>query len=207
MDILPGNPSFVYIENLTKKPIDLQKFMTVTYASSDPTCIIHARYDEQRMLTDEGKIQTQCDKCHSGPTINAGRYKLPKRCDDWVHRCNAVKKSDEVLKTNWREDLTPLDEYSGYSEKFINLLTQFESMWYRHRGSIKVLHQVDIEMMDKRPKHSAPYHAGPNARDFKKQEINRMFAMDVIEPAHTECALLMLFVLKKDGTSPLRWLS
>lgn len=53
MDVLPERPFYVYIENLTAKPIELLKLMKVACALSDPTCIIHARDDGRHML--EGK--------------------------------------------------------------------------------------------------------------------------------------------------------
>lgn len=51
-----------------------------------------AKNDETYMLEEEGTIPYLCDKLYSNFTINAVCYKPPKRCDEQVHRDNAVKK-------------------------------------------------------------------------------------------------------------------
>lgn len=53
MDILPEKRFYVYISDMTSKLVNFPNFIMVAYASSAPTCIIHARDDELHMLTDE----------------------------------------------------------------------------------------------------------------------------------------------------------
>lgn len=47
-----GKLFYVYIVNVTAKPVHVLKFMIVAYAPSVPTCIMHANEDEPHMLTD-----------------------------------------------------------------------------------------------------------------------------------------------------------
>lgn len=93
MDIIPGKPFYSCIVNMATKPGELQKFIVVAYESRAPTCIINARYDEPHTVTDERPITTQCDRFDSGPTINAVRYKPPKRLEEQSDRENAVNQS------------------------------------------------------------------------------------------------------------------
>lgn len=80
------------------------------------------------MMPDEGSILTQCDKRNSNPTINEVLYKPPERGDEQSDPQKAVKQWHKASKTEWREDLTLADEYSLYIAKFINKLTQLESI-------------------------------------------------------------------------------
>lgn len=67
------------------------------------------------------------------------------------------------------------------------MLTQVESMWHRNFGSKEVMqHRIDLENTDIQPIYSAPYHAGPQARELEKQKMNQMLAMDVIGSAQTK---------------------
>lgn len=59
MDILPGKPFYVYVVNMTAKPVDLPKLMIVACALNSPTCIIHVRDYEPHMFTYECSIPTQ----------------------------------------------------------------------------------------------------------------------------------------------------
>lgn len=79
------------------------------------------------------------------------------------------------------------EEKLMYHEKFISILEQFESMWAGNYGLIKAV-QPRIELTKKHGQrtHSAPYWADPKAREFKKQEVDRMLAMNVIQPAKTK---------------------
>lgn len=66
MYILPENPFNAYIANLRAKPINLPKFMIVTYASRALSYILNASDDELHKLTDECPIQTRCYKFNLG---------------------------------------------------------------------------------------------------------------------------------------------
>lgn len=158
------------ISGMTAKPVHLPNLMIVAYVSSDPacTCIIHTRDDELLMVTDECSIPLQCDKFNSDCTINVVRYKPPERCHKQMLSHNTVKPSVENSKTCWREYLTLPDDYFAYSDKFFNILTQFESTWDGRFGSIKtVQNQTELGKTDNPSTHSAPYRAGSKAREFE----------------------------------------
>lgn len=53
-----------------------------------------------------------------------------------------------------------------------------------HSGQIKsAKHKIELISLDKRSIHSASYHAGLREQDFKKLEIDKLLARDVVEPA------------------------
>lgn len=132
-------------ENMTAKLGNLLNFMIVAYMSSRSKFIIHTRDGNWHMLTYEDLIPRQCDKFHSDPSCNASRYKPPESHDQQVDLPSPVKQPDEILKTAWREDLTLLDDFSAYRDKFINILTQFETMLDGPLWLIKeVLHQTEL---------------------------------------------------------------
>lgn len=72
-------------------------------------------------------------------------------------------------------------------------------MWEGHPGLIKACstklnserHMTDLLTQSNPAK-------GPKARDFEKQERNRMLAMDVFEPAQMKWASQTVFVLRND---------
>lgn len=123
MDVLPGKPIYIHILNMRAKPENLPKFVIVTCASNAPTFMIHLKDAKPHMLTDECPITTQCDKLNFYPNINAVRYELPERHDEQVNCHNNLEPSDDILKIEWRKDLTQFNEYTAYSDKFINMLT------------------------------------------------------------------------------------
>lgn len=54
---------------------------------------------------------------NSDPTFDGAIYKLVERHCKQVEGQNAVKQSEEILKTDWRKAITLPNEYSAYSEK------------------------------------------------------------------------------------------
>lgn len=91
MAILRGKPFYICIANMTAKPGNLSKFITLVYCSSAPTCIIQGREDEPHMLEERGLMSMQNDKCNSEHTANAIRYKLAERSTEQKNRHNAEK--------------------------------------------------------------------------------------------------------------------
>lgn len=113
----------------------------------------------------------------------------------------AIKESDKISKDNLCEALTLPDEYSAYGEKFVNIITEFERMWDGDTSSIKAMqHRIERQKTDIWPIHSAPYRAGPKAREFKNQEIHRVLTMIIIGFAQTKRALAIILISKKDGS-------
>lgn len=161
--------------------------MRVTHVSRAPTCIIPARDDEPQLLMGENPTPTKQKRSHSDQTLSAVRYNPPECHDGQVSPRNFVKQSDKITKTDWRKDFTLPKDYFAYSGRFINMLTQLESIWVGHLGSLMaVLHRIELGKTGKGPKHAAPYHAGPKARECERQEVNGVPDIDFIEPAQTE---------------------
>lgn len=74
-------------------------------------------------------------------------------------------------------------------------------MWDGHLASTKaVQHRTELENWNDLPLHSAPYRAAHKAREFQNPKIERMFPMDVLEPALPEWASPIMFVPEKDAT-------
>lgn len=63
--------------------------MIAFYVSSAPTCNIHAKIDEQHMLTNEGSTRTQLDKRNSNPSTSVVRYRPAERPNKQVDCHNA----------------------------------------------------------------------------------------------------------------------
>lgn len=134
MNFVPGKPFYIFVLNMTANPASFPRFMIVDYVPRAPTCIIHARDDDPNMWTDDHPIPTHCDRFNSDPIINAVRYKPPESRDKQTDRHIAVEQSDEIWRTNWRKDITLLDEYSASGEKLINMLPEFKIMWDENAG-------------------------------------------------------------------------
>ena len=80
------------------------------------------------------------------------------------------------------------------------MLTDFDDMWSGRLGTINATkHHINVDP-SAQPIYQQPYRAGPKAREFEKQEIDRMLAEKVIEPSDAEWASPVVFVPKKDGT-------
>lgn len=75
------------------------------------------------------RLQSKKFNFNAEPTVNAVRYK-PLEChNEQADSYSAMNGSEEILETDWCEELTLQDEYSAYRDKFISVLVQFESMW------------------------------------------------------------------------------
>lgn len=74
-------------------------------------------------------------------------------------------------------------------------------MWDGHLGRKSTAkHRVELVDPNTPPVPSAPYRAGPKARELEKTEINKVLAENIIEPAQTEWASPIVFAPKEDGT-------
>lgn len=79
MEIFPGKPFFLYVANLSGKPVHLPKHMIVAYASNSPKCIVHFRGTEPEapgIPDDNGMTDTMTRLASKGkvktPTNTAG---------------------------------------------------------------------------------------------------------------------------------------
>lgn len=59
-------------------------------------------------------------------------------------------------------------------------------------------YRIELTSRQVRPIHSAPHRAGPKVRVLKKEKLEKMTKMGVIEASHTEWASPIVFVPKKD---------
>lgn len=81
------------------------------------------------------------------------------------------------------------------------MLSQFENMWDRYLGSIKAVQRgIEVDKTDTQPVHLGSNRKELKGREFEKQELYPVLAMDVIEHVQTEWALPIVFVPKKDKT-------
>lgn len=130
-------------QELTAKPVNVPKFMTVESAFNDPSCIIHARGDEPCTTRDRGQASTQYDSTNS---VYAVHYQPPKRLDKQVEGRYAMKQLDGNATVNWRDELQMPNERIAYCQWFVYIPTQFDNMWDVQVGASDVVqHLVDLE--------------------------------------------------------------
>lgn len=76
----------------------------------------------------------------------------------------------------------------------------FNKCWTGCLGCIYISkHHIKLTAPDVRPVDYIPYCTGLRAREFKKTEFNKMLCTQVIEPAQSEWASLIVFAPKKDS--------
>lgn len=113
MVILLVKPFYVNVAHFIPRSINLAKFMIVDYASTTPTCILHARGKTPPKLRDERPILTQCDRFKSDPTINTVPNNPPELCGKRMDRQNAVKQAEELSNMDWLEYPNLSNQYSA----------------------------------------------------------------------------------------------
>lgn len=137
---------------------------------SYPFQIWHAAQGDRGVL-----IPKLCNKFSSTSKLNAVRYKPTKCCKQQVNSPNSVKHWDEISKTEEREDFIVSHERLEYTDKVINMVTQYKRMWDGHLESIEgVQHIMDVDKNDHRPNYTVSYHTATQVKEFKKQEMNGM---------------------------------
>lgn len=99
--ILPEHVFTSALQILTTRPVNLAKVVIVTYGSSGPTCINHARDDDPRIYADDCHTPRQYDKFNSGPNINAVRYKPPELCDKQL----SLPQRPKTIRRNFEDQL------------------------------------------------------------------------------------------------------
>jgi transposase InsO family protein len=108
--------------------------------------------------------------------------------------------SKPVIATPWEDQvdldhLTPLDR-----EKVLQTLRPHREMWDGRLGNVSATsHRIDV-VPGSRPVHAQPYRAGGRAREAEQEEIKKMLAQGVIEPAMSEWASPVVLVPKSDGS-------
>lgn len=78
------------------------------------------------------------------------------------------------------------------------MLSKFQFLWESHLEQTSMAkHRIEHTGKNILPIHSAPYKAGPPAREFKEEELNRLLMQKAIKPAQTEWAALIVFAPTK----------
>lgn len=114
-----------------------------------------------------------------------------------MYRHNKGEVFTENLLTDWRKAFMIHDQYSEFLDKFTRMLEKFESLWDGHLESIRAVQEgIELHKTDSQSIDSAPYRAGPKARELKK-EIDQMLSVEVIEPAQTKYESPIVFMSKR----------
>ena len=202
--IKPDIPFRILIANFKKTPFTLAKGQVVARLLEHPTQVFPSKVTVGEVLGIVEDDVTQ-DGLHN-----------PKEVGEVTPRVGGEKKAsqeDEPLvitpgKTcggSWEKppsaddvDLSHLPE--KMQEKVRKLLRKYSKMYDGTLGEIRVTeHKIDLKEGSE-PYAQNPYRAGPKAREFEAQEIDRMLKAGVIEPAQSEWASPVVLVPKKDGT-------
>jgi transposase InsO family protein len=82
----------------------------------------------------------------------------------------------------------------------LRMLEPHKEMWDGHLGTVTATqHRIQLTP-GAQPVHAQPYRAGTRARAAEREEIQKMLAQDVIEPATCEWASPIVLVPKPDGS-------
>jgi RNase H-like domain found in reverse transcriptase/Reverse transcriptase (RNA-dependent DNA polymerase)/Integrase zinc binding domain/Chromo (CHRromatin Organisation MOdifier) domain/Integrase core domain len=106
----------------------------------------------------------------------------------------------QKVAPQWQDDVK-LDHLDSKEKKAVlGMLEPHHSMWDGHLGTVAATpHRIET-LQGTKPIHSQPYRAGHRARAAEKEEIDKMLAQGVIEPATGEWASPIVLVPKPDGS-------
>ena len=202
MDVEPMRPFYVLVANLSRSPCHLPKNMAIAHAFDPPPLLVDREPHSLTPLTTHSLIAET--RQSEAPTVLA--TSLRKRLDAGQReqartRTAEIAKSDETrTEADWRSLVNIDEEFADRRDEITAMLDEFASMWDGHLGRVSIAkHRIELQP-GARPSYSAPYRAGPKARDFEKSEIDKMLKAGVIEPAKTEWAAPIVFAPKKDGS-------
>lgn len=95
-------------------------------------------------------------------------------------------------------DLSQVPE--GHRERLKGVLTKFDDMWDGHRGEMNIMsHKISLEP-GAEPVTHRPYRAGPEARAFVADGVERMLKAKIIKPATSEWPSPVVTVPNHDGS-------
>lgn len=87
----------------------------------------------------------------------------------------------------------------------MTMMKKYEFEWDGYLAQIDdAKHRIVLNFTDVPPILSAPYCAGPEQREFKREEIKMMREAGMAKRAETEWASPVVFVRVKDGSSQFR---
>jgi len=108
--------------------------------------------------------------------------------------------AQQVTDNKWRDEISLEHlEDPELRDDVLRMLDKHAKMWDGSLGDIKATeHRIDLKP-DTNLVRAAPYRMGPTRRQLASEEINKMLAKGVIEPATSEWASPIVLVPKKDG--------
>lgn len=110
-----------------------------------------------------------------------------------------TQRDENSFNEKWRDEMIIPEKYEAHRDEFIQVLSEFEDMWYEHLGCIKAARYCSKLTSNKlRSGHSAPYHAGPIARKFTTKNLQKIPQQEVTDPANTEMFSPIVFASTKD---------
>lgn len=209
VDSLPSRPFYVLVANFENFPVLVPKHATVGYARADVPAIHHlgrrSTSDSVSLLNAAGTAPFK----EGGTTPNIEQLKnvsaKPSKEQEEMPPLSSFASLPDATppppsKEDWRSQLKLGKAMEPERARIIEMLSEFESMWDGHLGTIRqTKHRIELKP-DSKPVHQPPYRNGPDGRERERQEIQKMLDMDVIEEAECEWASPILFVPKPDGT-------
>lgn len=120
------------------------------------------------------------------------------RIRDHAHVNNAAT---ERLAKSWKEKFAISVLYTAHKQTNLNILSHFQFLWDGHLGQITMAkHCIELLRPDTATIHPAPYWAVPETPKFRKAEIKKMLAKNIIEPRTSRMDRTESICPEKDGT-------
>lgn len=79
MGVLPGKRFFVYVANLSAKPVNLPEFMKASILLDAPECTVHPCDHDKPNLNTKQESKTHCDKTEDKSPISSVHQIGPER--------------------------------------------------------------------------------------------------------------------------------
>lgn len=108
--------------------------------------------------------------------VDAVQYKTSVERGTRMSRHKAVDEQDEEnLKLDWNKEVHFSNEYTGFRDKFLDMLCEFQFMWNGHMKQVNMAENLTkIKFKNIRSIHSASYQAGPDTLELINAEIDKM---------------------------------
>lgn len=131
------------------------------------------------------------------PNISRIRQYWPK----W-QRKYILAKGQQGGTVEWMaSSINIVNGYTAYRDDLIRMLRPLKSMSEGNTGQTSAAtNKIEWCPPLTRPIHSVPNQAVPKAEDFEEIEVDNLLSINVVEPAHTDWASLIVFDPRKDGT-------
>lgn len=131
-------------------------------------------------------INDLCEVMDASSSVNTSViYKKLESQESQMNLPGQVQKADtDASKLNQKEDVKIIEDCRQYRQISVQMLENFETIWDGPFGGTNVAkHCIELETPSRRSVQSTSYRAELEERDFRKQEVERMLAGKVIEPA------------------------